>query len=120
MTALVGAAAVPAAHARPSVVVQASAVAVPGAAGQLDVRWQCATADTSGGYAWLHYCKFGGVDAYPECQDWECPADPAVFASGSFAFGPSYELCVAAVMATQYVAKCAPFDYLTRTAVIAG
>jgi hypothetical protein len=125
VAALLGAAAsiasVPAAQARPSIVVEAAAVGHFGGFEQMAVEWECAAANAGTGTVWLSRCSFGPINAAVTC--FECYNPPAAIGRSTFVLGQPYELCVTAYTYSptyQVVSKCAPFSYLTNTAVLAG
>jgi hypothetical protein len=115
----------PVAQARPSLVVQASAVSYNGGFEQMNVRFECAAVDVTGKPTHFNRCSFGSIYA-PAGQCFECVNPPAVVTTGAgnVRLGLPYDLCVTATSylasGPQTVSKCAPFSYLTGTAVIAG
>ena len=115
----------PAAQARPSIVVQGVAkghTAVPPMFENFAVEWECTAGNAGAALVVLTQCSFGGVDAVRHCMD--CPTPPENYAVGRgiFRLGLAYQLCVSAYVAQPYqtVTRCAPYDYLTNTAVVAG
>lgn len=119
--AAVLAAAAPAAEARPSIVVQAAATGAVNMVEVMHVQFECAAANAGIATVRLRRCSFGPIYAATGgCFD--CPPPPVATASdsGNLAVGLPYDLCVEAVAGTQTVKKCAPYSYLTGTAVIAG
>jgi hypothetical protein len=117
LAAVLAAAMAPAAQARPTIVVQASAVGVT-SAGVLSVQFQCSAADITGGPVVIETCGFGPLYAAPS------GGTAFAFTSGSGALrqGGSRFLCVVASTpgTTQNVTRCAAYDPLTGTAVVAG
>lgn len=112
----------PAAQARPSIVVQAAATAV-NQVEVMNVQFECAAANAGTATVHLRRCSFGPIYANTGgC--FECYNPPVASDSGNLAVGLPYDLCVTATTygpsGTQTVAKCAPFSYLTNSAVIAG
>lgn len=128
LTALLTAALAPVAQARPSLVVMAAAKGYYGGFEQMNVQFECAAVDVTGAPAWLTRCSFGNVYARTtgQCMDCPSPDPPAAVAVGSanVRLGLAYNLCVSATSmlasGPQAVTRCAPYDYLTNTAVIAG
>lgn len=128
LTALLTAALAPAAQARPSLVVEAAAKGYHGGFEQMNVQFECVAADVSGNPTYITRCSFGKVYAPTtgECMDCPQPDPPAAVAigSGNVRLGLPYDLCVTAVSYTtagpQTVSRCAPYSYLTNTAVVAG
>ena len=119
-------AAVPAvAQARPSLVVQAAAVGYHGGFENMNVQFECTAVDVTGAPTHFDRCSFGSIYA-PAGSCFECVHPPAATTNGSgnVRLGLPYDLCVTAVSyiagGVQRVTKCAPYSYLTNTAVIAG
>ena len=115
----------PAAQARPSIVVQGVAkghTAIPPMFENFAVEWECTASNAGTANVILSQCSFGGVNAVHPCMD--CPTPPANYAvgKGTFRLGLDYQLCVTAYVYQPYqtVTRCAPYDYLTNTAVVAG
>lgn len=114
----------PAAQARPSIVVQAvakGATSVPPAFERFTVDWECAAINAGTAPVFLSRCSFGTVNAGSGC--FECVDVPVATGRGSFRLGQPYQLCVSAYTlapVAQTVTKCAAYDYLTNTAVVAG
>lgn len=119
--AVLAAALAPAAQARPSIVVQAAATAV-NQVEVMNVQFECAAANAGTANVHLRRCSFGPIYAGTGC--FECYRLPVASGSGNLAVGMPYDLCVTAETygpsGTQRVEKCAPFSYLTNSAVIAG
>jgi hypothetical protein len=111
-----------AAEARPSLVVSAVAKGYHGGFENMNVQFACAAADVTGKPTVIRTCRFGSIYAPATGPCFECVTPPAAAtsASGNVRLGLPYDLCVTAVSGTESVTKCAPFDYLTNSAVIAG
>jgi hypothetical protein len=112
----------PAAQARPSIVVQAAATAIPQVE-VMNVQFECTAANAGAALVNLTRCSFGPIYASTGgC--FECYDVPVASDSGNLAVGLPYDLCVTAqtytATGTQTVSKCAPFSYLTNSATIAG
>lgn len=128
LCALLTAALAPVAQARPSLVVTATAKGSFGGFERMDVRFECAAVDVTAAPAWLTRCSFGPLYANTtgQCMDCPIPSPPAGAAvgSGNVRLGLPYDLCVTATSlissGPQTVTRCAPYSYLTNTAVIAG
>ena len=115
------AAAAPAAQARPSIVVQAAATGAINQVEVMNVQFECAATNAGTATVRLRRCSFGPIYASTGgC--FECVNPPLATANGSgnLAVGLPYDLCVEAVAGSQVVTKCAPYSYLTNTAIIAG
>jgi hypothetical protein len=120
--AVLTAALAPMAEARPSLVVEAAAKGYHGGFEQMNVQFECAAADVTGKSTSIRRCSFGSIYAPTTGQCFECvnPAATTAAGSGNVRLGMPYDLCITAVAGTQTVTKCAPYSYLTNTAVIAG
>ncbi len=119
--AILAVAAPAAAEARPSIVVQAAATGAINQVEVMNVQFECAATNAGTGTVRLRRCSFGPIYASTGgC--FECVPPPVAIASdsGNLAVGLPYDLCVEAVAGSQTVIKCAPYSYLTNTAVIAG
>lgn len=114
-----------AAQARPSIVVEAAAKGYFGGFEQMAVQFECSAAELGGRSLRLTRCSFGPLNA-PTSWCFECfnPPFAATAGRGTVVLGQSYQLCVTASSqlptGLQTVSKCAPFDYTTNSAVIAG
>ena len=116
------------AEARPSLVVSGIAKGYHGGFENMNVQFECAAADIGGAPTYITRCSFGKASAPTtgQCMDCPQPDPPAAVSVGStnVRLGLPYDLCVTAVSHTtagvQTVSRCAPFDYLTNTALIAG
>lgn len=106
-----------AAEARPTIVVQGSAFGTA-SAGVLSVQFQCSAADVTGQPVVIETCGFGPLYAPPSA------GTAFAFTSGSGALrqGGARFLCVVATTpgTTQDVTRCAAFNEITGTAVLAG
>jgi hypothetical protein len=110
----------PAAQARPTVVVQAAATAIPQVE-VMNVQFQCVATNAGTAFVRLRRCSFGSIYASTGgCFECVNPPVATANASGNLAVGLPYDLCVEADAPGQTVRKCAPFSYLTNSAVIAG
>lgn len=122
--ALLAVALAPAAQARPSIVVGATAKGYHGGFEQMNVAFECAAASIVGKATYITRCSFGSIYAPTTGQCMDCPQpDPPAAVSvgrGNVRLGLPYDLCITAVSGTETVSKCAPYSYLTNTAVIAG
>lgn len=124
--AVLAAALAPAAQARPSIVVTASAAGYNGGFEQMNVAFECAAADVTGAPTAIRRCSFGSIYAPATGTCFECANPPAAVTTGSgnVRLGLPYDLCVTAVSyvpgGVQSVTRCAPYSYLTNTAVVAG
>lgn len=110
-----------AAEARPSIVVQAAATGVVNQVEVMNVQFECVATNAGVATVRLRRCSFGSIYANAGgCYD--CVNPPVAIASGSgnLAVGLPYDLCVEADVPGQNVRKCAPYSYLTNSAVIAG
>lgn len=121
--ALAAAMAPAAAEARPSIVVQAAATGVINYVEVMNVQFECAAANAGTSPVRLQRCSFGPIYANTDvCYD--CYNPPVASGSGNLAVGLPYDLCVEASAYSgstwQTVRRCAPYSYLTNTAVIAG
>lgn len=114
-----------AAQARPSIVVEAAAKGYFDGFEQMAVRFECSAAEISGQPVRLTRCSFGPLNA-PTSWCFECihPPITATTGGGTVVLGQPYSLCVTASSGTstgwQSVSKCAPYNYTTGTAVVAG
>ena len=112
------------AQARPSLVVQASAVGVTNGMGPVTFTFECAATDVRNTVAGLTRCSVGPLYADTGSGCFECWGSPFAYGSGTVYANPTHELCVAAsswgAAGYQTVSKCAPIDPLTNTAAIAG
>ena len=121
LAVVLAAALAPAASARPSLVVQASAFGVP-LGDEMQLTAECKAADVRNIVWYVTRCSVGPVAAETHCG-FECPGAATAFATGRAPAG-SYELCVAAGSygggTPQGFHKCVPLDPKTHTAVITG
>ena len=113
------------AMARPSLVVQASAVGTPaGQPGVTTYTFECAATDVRNTVVGLSQCSVGPFYADTGGGCFECFGSPFAYGQGTVLGTQQYDLCVAAsswgAAGHQYVSKCAPIDPKTLTAVIAG
>lgn len=120
LAALVAGALAPAADARPSLVVQASASGIV-VGDQMRLTVECSAADVKNIHFGLSQCSVGPVAADTYCG-FECPGEAFAYATGTAPAG-AYELCVRAYSwgtYAQHFARCVPLDPTTHTAVITG